>query len=129
MPESQKKESHVRTQNEACAAVTSQIDCFTQRNSLFNKEVLQVKCSNVHTQHQQYRVEQVDTVRHSCSRKKLNVPPTFCVCSYMETNKMIEEGVLFPLRFSRIYADGDVLNNFQMKPARVTYQNLSSPLM
>ncbi|XP_027133554.1 spectrin alpha chain, non-erythrocytic 1 isoform X5 [Larimichthys crocea] len=43
MPESQKKESHVRTQNEACAAVTSQIDCFTQRNSLFNKEVLQAE--------------------------------------------------------------------------------------
>uniref|UniRef100_A0A671VLS9 Uncharacterized LOC115596860 n=1 Tax=Sparus aurata TaxID=8175 RepID=A0A671VLS9_SPAAU len=38
VPESQKKESH-----EASAAVTSQSDCFTQRNSLFNKEVLQAE--------------------------------------------------------------------------------------
>ncbi|KAM8738079.1 uncharacterized protein mymx isoform 4-T4 [Acanthopagrus schlegelii] len=38
VPESQKKESH-----EASAACTSQIDCFTQRNSLFNKEVLQAE--------------------------------------------------------------------------------------
>ncbi|KAG7999958.1 Spectrin beta chain [Nibea albiflora] len=43
MPESQKKESHLHTQTEACAAVTSQTDCFTQRNSLFNKEVLQAE--------------------------------------------------------------------------------------
>uniref|UniRef100_A0A3B4YTW6 Uncharacterized LOC111658905 n=1 Tax=Seriola lalandi dorsalis TaxID=1841481 RepID=A0A3B4YTW6_SERLL len=48
-PESQKKEpqrreSHPHTQNEAsAAAVTSQSDCFTQRNSLFNKEVLQAE--------------------------------------------------------------------------------------
>ncbi|XP_051271507.1 uncharacterized protein LOC127372124 isoform X2 [Dicentrarchus labrax] len=48
MPESQKKEpqrkeSHLHTQNEASAAVTSQSDSFTQRNSLFNKEVLQAE--------------------------------------------------------------------------------------
>lgn len=46
--EAQRKESHLNTQNEGSAAVTSQSDCFTQRNSLFNKEVLQVKCS-MHT--------------------------------------------------------------------------------
>lgn len=49
LPESQKKElprkdSHLPTQREATAAVSAQADCFTQRNSLFNKEVLQVKC-------------------------------------------------------------------------------------
>lgn len=49
--EPQRKESHPHTQNEASAAVTSQSDCFTQRNSLFNKEVLQVKCS-MHSQYQ-----------------------------------------------------------------------------
>lgn len=43
--EPQRKESHPHTLNEASAAVTSQSDCFTQRNSLFNKEVLQVKWS------------------------------------------------------------------------------------
>ncbi|GLD56143.1 uncharacterized protein AKAME5_000853000 [Lates japonicus] len=43
VPESQRKESHLHTQNEASAAVTSQSDCFTQRNSLFNKEVLQAE--------------------------------------------------------------------------------------
>ncbi|XP_044070790.1 uncharacterized protein LOC122884657 isoform X3 [Siniperca chuatsi] len=48
MPESQKKEpqrkeSHLHTQNEASAAVKSQSDCFTHRNSLFNKEVLQAE--------------------------------------------------------------------------------------
>uniref|UniRef100_A0A3Q3MIK4 Uncharacterized LOC113131773 n=1 Tax=Mastacembelus armatus TaxID=205130 RepID=A0A3Q3MIK4_9TELE len=37
------KESHPHTQNEASAAVTSQSDCFTQRNSLFSKEVLQAE--------------------------------------------------------------------------------------
>ncbi|XP_022599733.1 spectrin alpha chain, non-erythrocytic 1-like [Seriola dumerili] len=42
--EPQRKESHPHTQNEAsAAAVTSQSDCFTQRNSLFNKEVLQAE--------------------------------------------------------------------------------------
>ncbi|KAF1375940.1 hypothetical protein PFLUV_G00225410 [Perca fluviatilis] len=41
--EPQRKESHPHTQNEASAAVTSQCDCFTQRNSLFNKEVLQAE--------------------------------------------------------------------------------------
>ncbi|XP_076599688.1 uncharacterized protein mymx isoform X3 [Chaetodon auriga] len=43
VPESQRKESHPHTQNEASAAVTSQSDCFTQRTSLFNKEVLQAE--------------------------------------------------------------------------------------
>ncbi|XP_050932499.1 spectrin beta chain, non-erythrocytic 5 isoform X6 [Lates calcarifer] len=43
VPESQRKESHLHRQNEASAAVTSQSDCFTQRNSLFNKEVLQAE--------------------------------------------------------------------------------------
>lgn len=46
--EAQRKESHTHTQNEVSAAVMSQSDCFTQRNSLFNKEVQQVKCS-MHT--------------------------------------------------------------------------------
>uniref|UniRef100_A0A3Q1G9E3 Uncharacterized LOC110949300 n=1 Tax=Acanthochromis polyacanthus TaxID=80966 RepID=A0A3Q1G9E3_9TELE len=41
--EPQRKESHPHTQNEVLAAVTSQSDCFTQRNSLFNKEVLQAE--------------------------------------------------------------------------------------
>ncbi|XP_067465754.1 uncharacterized protein [Thunnus thynnus] len=41
--EAQRKESHLHTQNEGSAAVTSQSDCFTQRNSLFNKEVLQAE--------------------------------------------------------------------------------------
>ncbi|XP_054874518.1 spectrin beta chain, non-erythrocytic 1 isoform X7 [Amphiprion ocellaris] len=41
--EPQRKESHLHTQNEVLAAVTSQSDCFTQRNSLFNKEVLQAE--------------------------------------------------------------------------------------
>lgn len=53
--EPQRKESHLHTHNEALAAVTSQSDCFTQRNSLFNKEVLQVKCSSQY-QHQQFLV-------------------------------------------------------------------------
>ncbi|XP_069394660.1 uncharacterized protein [Paralichthys olivaceus] len=48
VPESQKKEpqrieSHPHTQNEASAAAASHSDCFTQRNSLFNKEVLQAE--------------------------------------------------------------------------------------
>ncbi|XP_039995004.1 uncharacterized protein LOC120796340 isoform X3 [Xiphias gladius] len=48
VPEAQKKdpprkESHLHTQSEASAAVTSQSDCFTQRNSLFNKEVLRAE--------------------------------------------------------------------------------------
>ncbi|XP_074502734.1 uncharacterized protein mymx isoform X8 [Sebastes fasciatus] len=48
VPESQKKEpqrkeSHLHPQNEASAAVASQSDCFTQRNSLFNKEALQAE--------------------------------------------------------------------------------------
>ncbi|XP_041865988.1 spectrin beta chain, non-erythrocytic 1 isoform X3 [Melanotaenia boesemani] len=38
-----RKESYLRTQNEVLAAATSQSDCFTQRNSLFNKEVLQAE--------------------------------------------------------------------------------------
>ncbi|KAG7230068.1 hypothetical protein INR49_009788 [Caranx melampygus] len=42
--EPQRKESHPRTPNEVSpAAVTSQSDCFTQRNSLFNKEVLEAE--------------------------------------------------------------------------------------
>ncbi|XP_010787794.1 uncharacterized protein mymx isoform X6 [Notothenia coriiceps] len=42
--ETQRKESHPHTQNEASAAVpTSQSDCFTQRYSLFHKEVLQAE--------------------------------------------------------------------------------------
>ncbi|XP_071337200.1 spectrin beta chain, non-erythrocytic 5 isoform X7 [Trachinotus anak] len=42
--EPQRKESHPHTQSEAsAAAVTSQSDFFTQRNSLFNKEVLQAE--------------------------------------------------------------------------------------
>lgn len=50
LPESQKqelpkKDSHLPTQRDASAAVSSQTDCFTQRNSLFNKEVMQVKCN------------------------------------------------------------------------------------
>ncbi|XP_034754196.1 uncharacterized protein LOC117960420 isoform X4 [Etheostoma cragini] len=40
--EPQTKESHPHTQNEASAAVTSQSD-FSQRNSLFNQEVLQAE--------------------------------------------------------------------------------------
>uniref|UniRef100_UPI0037E6FFC5 spectrin alpha chain-like n=1 Tax=Semicossyphus pulcher TaxID=241346 RepID=UPI0037E6FFC5 len=48
VPESQKKEpqrreSHLHTHHDASAAVSSQSDCFTQRNSLFNKEVLQAE--------------------------------------------------------------------------------------
>ncbi|KAF7664016.1 hypothetical protein LDENG_00192520 [Lucifuga dentata] len=39
----QRKESHQHTQNEESAAVSPQSDCFTQRNSLFNKEVLQAE--------------------------------------------------------------------------------------
>ncbi|XP_031727403.1 uncharacterized protein mymx isoform X1 [Anarrhichthys ocellatus] len=41
--EPQRRESHPHTQNGASAAVTSQSDCFTQRNSLFNKEALQAE--------------------------------------------------------------------------------------
>ncbi|XP_069546160.1 uncharacterized protein [Brachyistius frenatus] len=41
--EPQRKESHPHTQSEVLAAVWSQSDCFTQRNSLFNKEVLQAE--------------------------------------------------------------------------------------
>ncbi|CAK6951789.1 uncharacterized protein LOC122997103 isoform X4 [Scomber scombrus] len=41
--EAERKESHLHTQSEGSAAVTSQSDCFTQRNSLFNKEVLQAE--------------------------------------------------------------------------------------
>ncbi|XP_047459002.1 uncharacterized protein LOC125018769 isoform X3 [Mugil cephalus] len=41
--EPQRKESHPRTHNEALAAAASQSDCFTQRTSLFNKEVLQAE--------------------------------------------------------------------------------------
>lgn len=82
VPESQKKESH-----EASAAVTSQSDCFTQRNSLFNKEVLQVRCSK-----QRYLYEELFTV----SQEKLHLRPTL-LCSFicLETYKMFEEGVLF----------------------------------
>nr|XP_046257832.1 uncharacterized protein LOC124065941 isoform X2 [Scatophagus argus] len=43
MPESQKNESLLHTQKEVSAAVMSQSDCFTQRNSLFNREVLQAE--------------------------------------------------------------------------------------
>ncbi|XP_070697709.1 spectrin beta chain, non-erythrocytic 1 [Pempheris klunzingeri] len=42
VPESQRKESDPHTQKEATAAA-AQSDCFTQRNSLFNKEVLQAE--------------------------------------------------------------------------------------
>ncbi|KAM4591138.1 uncharacterized protein mymx isoform 2-T2 [Odontesthes bonariensis] len=41
--EPESKESHLHTQIEVLAATTSQSDCFTQRNSLFNKEVLQAE--------------------------------------------------------------------------------------
>ncbi|XP_040905878.1 uncharacterized protein LOC121189622 isoform X2 [Toxotes jaculatrix] len=41
--EPQRKESHPHTQNEASAAVISQSDSFTQRNSIFSKEVLQAE--------------------------------------------------------------------------------------
>lgn len=40
--EPQRKESHPRTPIEGSAAVTPPSDCFTQHNSLFSKEVLQV---------------------------------------------------------------------------------------
>ncbi|KAM3606718.1 uncharacterized protein V6R79_021938 [Siganus canaliculatus] len=43
MPESQKKESSPDVQLKASAAVTSQSDCFTQRTSHFNREVLQAE--------------------------------------------------------------------------------------
>ncbi|KAM7385846.1 hypothetical protein PAMP_001901 [Pampus punctatissimus] len=42
VPESQKKAAQL-TQSEGSAAVTCQSDCFTQRNSLFNKEVMQAE--------------------------------------------------------------------------------------
>ncbi|KAM4607673.1 uncharacterized protein mymx isoform 2-T2 [Polymixia lowei] len=41
--ELQKKESQPHTQHDGLIAVTSQSDCFTQRNSLFNKEILQAE--------------------------------------------------------------------------------------
>ncbi|CAN9499981.1 unnamed protein product [Ophioblennius macclurei] len=41
--EPQRTESHSHTQSEASAAVPSQSDCFTQRNSLFSEEVLQAE--------------------------------------------------------------------------------------
>ncbi|XP_068581389.1 uncharacterized protein [Cebidichthys violaceus] len=41
--EPQRRESHPHAQIGASAAVTSQSDCFTQRNSLFNKEALQAE--------------------------------------------------------------------------------------
>ncbi|XP_005742477.1 uncharacterized protein mymx isoform X4 [Pundamilia nyererei] len=41
--EPQRKESHPRTPIEGSAAVTPPSDCFTQRNSLFSKEVLQAE--------------------------------------------------------------------------------------
>ncbi|XP_029962770.1 uncharacterized protein mymx isoform X3 [Salarias fasciatus] len=41
--EPQRTESHPHTQSEASAAVPPQSDCFTQRNSLFSKEVLQAE--------------------------------------------------------------------------------------
>ncbi|XP_034538370.1 uncharacterized protein LOC117811970 [Notolabrus celidotus] len=41
--EPQRRESHLHTQSEASAAVSSQSDFFTQRNSLFNKEVQQAE--------------------------------------------------------------------------------------
>ena len=82
VPESQKKESH-----EASAAGTSQSDCFTQRNSLFNKEVLQVRCSE-----QRYQYEELFTV----SQGKLHLHPALlCSFIYLEISKMYVEGVLF----------------------------------
>ncbi|XP_029926849.1 uncharacterized protein mymx isoform X2 [Myripristis murdjan] len=41
--ELQRRESQPHTQNEGPAALTSQSDCFTQRNCLFNKEILQAE--------------------------------------------------------------------------------------
>ncbi|XP_028279297.1 uncharacterized protein mymx isoform X3 [Parambassis ranga] len=41
--EAQRREGHLHAQNEVLAAVTAQSDCFTQRNSLFHKEVLQAE--------------------------------------------------------------------------------------
>ncbi|XP_026211055.1 uncharacterized protein LOC113158924 isoform X3 [Anabas testudineus] len=38
-----RKDSHLPTPKEASAAVSAQTDCFTQRTSLFNKEVLQAE--------------------------------------------------------------------------------------
>lgn len=42
LPEPQMKEADLHVPTEASAAATSHSDCFTQRNSLFHKEVLQV---------------------------------------------------------------------------------------
>ncbi|XP_061601923.1 spectrin beta chain, non-erythrocytic 5 isoform X6 [Cololabis saira] len=41
--EAERKESHLHAQTEMLAAAALQSDCFTQRNSLFNKEVLQAE--------------------------------------------------------------------------------------
>ncbi|KAM8860208.1 uncharacterized protein mymx isoform 6-T6 [Spinachia spinachia] len=41
--EPQRRESHLHAQKGASAAVASQSECFTQRNSLFNKEALQAE--------------------------------------------------------------------------------------
>jgi len=51
--EPESKESHLHTQIEVLAATTSQSDYFTQCNSLFNKEVLQVKCGR-NSQYSEY---------------------------------------------------------------------------
>lgn len=42
LPEPKRTEADLHVPTEATAAATSQSDCFTQRNSLFHKEVLQV---------------------------------------------------------------------------------------
>lgn len=42
LPEPEKTEADLHVPTEAPAAALSQSDCFTQRNSLFHKEVLQV---------------------------------------------------------------------------------------
>lgn len=89
VPESQKKEpqrkeSHLHPQNEASAAVASQSDCFTQRNSLFNKEALQVKCC-MHTQHHHQQLVMVhQRVYHMLHQFELMKSCTFlfCVPSY-----------------------------------------------
>ncbi|KAM6916605.1 spectrin beta chain-like isoform 2-T2 [Xenentodon cancila] len=41
--EAERKESHLHRQTEVLAAATFQSDCFTQRNSLFSKEVVQAE--------------------------------------------------------------------------------------
>lgn len=115
---SQKKESHPHTANEACTALTSQSDCFTQRNSLFNKEALQVKCS-MRTQYQQ-------VVMVSQGTEQLPFKGTHSRTHIWKLTKCLR-GSCLPLHFSTTQADGDIWS--QMKPLSGTYQSLLSPLM